>query len=790
VRGSRDAPTASLDADHLTSPGAVMGTVAYMSPEQARGEALDARTDLFSFGAVLYEMATGCPAFDGATSAVISHKILAEAPAPPLQRNPDLPPKLEEIISKALEKDVDLRYQHASDIRTDLKRLKRDTDSGRSRSAAVSAAGAGASGSRTEEQHGQDAHATAGGTPALRREPTSDSVIIASPVKRHKESSIVAVAIVAALAGLALLLLRRPSQPPSAELAQTRLTFNSGDNPVGSDAISPDGKYVAYSDPAGIHIELLSTGEERLIRKPSGVPSEADWSPDSWFPDSTQLLADTWRPGAQRSIWTVSVVGQSPRELRDGATAWAVSPDGTRIAFSPEAGPSGEVREIWVMGSQGDNPKKVLALGENEWLYGVRWSPDGQRLAYVTWKRISDHRMSIETSDLIGTNRTVIVPDTDLWLDGFCWLPNGRIVYSRQESPGSDDDNLWQIGIDGHSGTPTDKPQRITQWVGSYLERLSASADGKRLTFRKATYQGQVYLGELAPRGTRMNRLRRLTNDEGNDFPSAWTPDSKAVLFSSERNGTGGIFKQGISQETAEPVLTGLPEFRLPLPRLSPDGAWILYAETPKTASPATPDSLMRIPVSGGVPQLVLEMRNWLTFACARAPATLCGILEASQDEKHVMITAFDPLKGRGKVLRIIEKDPAAYMNGNLSPDGSTFAISRFNGEADIHIRLLSLSGGSDREITVKGWPNGVGIDWSPDGKGLYLGSVSVLTNRLTLAPSSRSTTILHVDLKGNARVLWQLKGAGGCGNPSPDGRYLLICGHATNSNVWMLEGF
>jgi Tol biopolymer transport system component len=195
----------------------------------------------------------------------------------------------------------------------------------------------------------------------------------------------------------------------------------------------------------------------------------------------------------------------------------------------------------------------------------------------------------------------------------------------------------------------------------------------------------------------------------------------------------------------------------------------------------------MRIPVGGGVRQFVLEMRNCLYFACARAPASPCVIAEMSQDRKRVMITAFEPLEGKGKVLRTIESTPSHPYNwvrtlqvAALSPDGSMFAVSE-EGEAEIHIRLLSLSGASDREITVKDWPSIKSLNWSADGKGFYCGSD---------APQRR--TLLYVDLKGNARVLWQYKGGGRriIGVPSPDGRYLAIETAVQNSNVWMVEGF
>jgi Tol biopolymer transport system component len=563
---------------------------------------------------------------------------------------------------------------------------------------------------------------------------------------------------------------RAPPQP-SAELTEKRLTFNSSENPVRSNGISPDGKYLSYSDLAGIHVRLLATGEERLVPRPGGVPAAALWFNQYWFPDSTQFIANVLDAGGHGSIWTVSLLGQSPRELREDATGGAVSPDGRWVAYWGPTLASGTSREIWVMGSQGDNPRKVVILGEGEVFAQGMWSPDGQRLAYIRVRQGPEgDQASIETCDLKGS-RTVVVSDPGL--ESFCWLAGGQIVYSRRESLYSNDENLWKIGIDGDAGTPIGKPKRITQWAGFSLENLSASADGKRLTLRKSTFQEQVYLGELAAGGTRLNPPRRLTNDEANDMPTAWTPDSRAVLFGSDRNGPWGIFKQEMNQDTAEPVVAG-SQHNVASGRLSADGAWILYLEDP--ISPST--SLMRVPVSGGVPQLVVKTKGLPRFRCARAPANLCVLIESSPDEKQMTVTALDPMKGRGKVLRTIEKGPSGCA---LSPDGSSLAVTS-SGEAQIHIGLFSLSGGPDREITLKGWPDALGLDWSSSSKGLYVGSVS---------PQNR--TLLYLDLKGNARVLWQFKGRGTgrvWGVPSPDGRYLAILGSVNSSNVWMLEGF
>ncbi len=752
-----DLPTATIESDPLTGTGMTVGTIAYMSPEQARGERLDTRTDLFSFGAVLYEMAVGRQAAAGSTTANVFDAILNKVPAEPSRLNPEVPAELERIIQKALEKDRDLRYQHASEMKTDLKRLKRDLGSGSRELRSTVILGSGANSSLANA--------------------TSDSFLAVSLLKRYKAVLIAMGAVVLLVAAaLVAMMLQRRGTPP-AELTQASLTFNSGESPVMSFALSADGKYLAFADPAGIHLKLLATSEERLIPKPEGAPANAYWEVASWFPDGTRILANLTSAfaGGPKSLWTLSVVGDSPHQIRDQAWGWEVSPDGSKIAYSAPQMPGEDTHEIWVVDSQGGNARRAIAAAAHTRISNVHWSPKGGRLGFILKRSAKPvDLISIESCDLQGSDCTVsVAADPSHWLIDFSWLPGGRIVYSRGDSPATN--GLWEARIDEGTGKAKGKPERITAW-NAFIQALSASADGKHLAFLKKARQGLSELAELTAGGTRINPPQRLNNDDTGSAPSAWTADSKQVLLGLVHNGKSVIFKQGLHLEAPQPLVTGNESTYTA--RMSPDGASILYFED----SPSNGTAVKRIPVNGGAASLVMEAPNPQNFQCARAPGG-CVIVERSDTQKgKFTLTAFDAFNGRGKVLRTIDGDPGLKMPPNdLSPDGATFAVGK-NGNNETHIHLLSLTGGSDSEVTVKGWTNISAIDWAANGKGFYCGFTS---------PQVR--TLAYVDLNGNAQVLRQYGGEGTgfvWAIPSPDGRYLAILGDGVNSNVWMLTGF
>ena len=752
------APTASLDEAHLTSPGVAMGTVAYMSPEQARGEELDARTDLFSFGAVLYEMATGKQAFFGTTSAVIFHAILGEAPTSPIQLNPELPPKLEEIINKALEKDRDVRYQVAAELRADLKRLKRDTESGRS--AGVSPA-VGAGLVRPREGASRQ-----GGTPL------------------RWAAIALAGAVVIAGAVLAYWLTRPPAPPP--ELKERRLTFNPSENAVTESAISPDGKYLAYGDRTGMHLKLIQTGETLNIPQPQGpAPDPGSWFPNGWFPDGSKFISAGLEAGQRPSGWVVSVMGGPPRKLRDDADVWSVSPDGTLIAFGTGLSFM-RSREIWLMDPQGEEPHRLVAGSEDDGFFWAAWSPDGRRVAYQRYHRTPDKlECSIETRDLKGGQPTLVLSDprlcdTDI---KFLWFPGGRFVYFMAEPERVRREmNLWEVRVDTRTGEPVSKPRRITNWAEALVIGISGTSDGKQLAVSKFSAQADVYVGELEASGHGLKQPRRLTLDEHNDYPGAWMPDNKAVLFWSDRNGTWDIFKQALDQEAAELVVTG-PDYK-EKPVVSPDGSWILYLSSATAqVNVTTPVRIMRVPTSGGPPQLVLEGRGISGLACARSPAALCVFSESSPDRKQLIFSAFDPVHERGRELtRVNLKQPVTGYGWDLSLDGSHLAFAQSD-DHEGRIQILPLAGGEVREVNVKGWNGLWRLFWAADARGLFVSAAGGL-----------GATLLYVDLEGRGQVIWQERflsiNAEARGIPSPNGRYLAVLAYATDSNVWLLENF
>ncbi|MGC1254280.1 MAG: protein kinase, partial [Candidatus Acidiferrales bacterium] len=302
--GASAMPTAPSE-DLLTSPGTAVGTVAYMSPEQARGEELDARTDLFSFGAVLYEMTAGRMAFSGNTSAIIHEAILNRAPTPLARVNPEISPDLERIINKALEKDRDLRYQHASDIRTDLKRLRRDTDSGR-----ISSPGRES-------------------VPEVTAEPTSRSTatVQLSAGLARKRYVVLAVCIALLAAAFAAYHFWPRSHTPSAPSRITQIS--QWNKPMNDARLAPDGHAVAFVSPVGGVAQvflMLSSGSEPLQL----TNDEGDKVVDTFSPDGTEIYYE--RSIGREEVWAVPTLGGTPRRVVSGNSA-VPSVDGEFIYY-------------------------------------------------------------------------------------------------------------------------------------------------------------------------------------------------------------------------------------------------------------------------------------------------------------------------------------------------------------------------------------------------------------------------------------------------------------------------
>ena len=746
--------TVSLSEERLTTPGVAIGTVAYMSPEQARGEELDARTDLFSFGAVLYEMATGKPPFSGSTSAVMFEAILNRTPASPLSLNSELPDKLADIISKALEKDRDLRYQVASEMRADLKRLKRDSESGRSAGSLP----------RPAEQAAQSERST--------RRSFGWSETNKKLLNRRWVLSIAVASVLLLVVGIVFWLSKTQSHS-KAQLKQRQLTTNSTENAVRNGTISPDGKYLAYTDAKLMYIKIIETGETQVVPQPE-LKEDVEWEIGPWFPDGMRFLANAVPQTPKLpSVWLLSVLGRPPRKLRDNAVASSVSPDGTLIAFG-----TNNDREIWLMGAAGEQAHKLYDSGEHGGICCLNWTQAEDRVIYL---KIDESGESLVSRDLKGGTVTTLLPASEIKkMRGPSWLPDGRVIYSIEEADAIGNPcNLWTMRLNTRTGELIEKPRQLTHWVGSCMSSISVTADGKRLAFLGWTERMISYVADLAAGGTRIFKLRHFPMTESSDGITDWTPDSKATLLVSNRGGRYGIYKQLLNEDTAEPLLAG-PEGIIN-PHVSADGKWVLYFVHKFTKTdPGPPGPVMRIPITGGSPEMLFTARPfpWSIITCARSPSELCAIAELTEDGKQEIISALDPLKGRGAELTRLDLDPDAYWCTALSPDGSRIAATR---RAEGPIYILSLRGQPTEQIQVRGWNELQSLTWATNGQGLFV------------AAGIRSgTVLLHVDMQGNGSRLWQNAGDYGytIGVPSPDGRHLAIWSGSRTGNMWMLENF
>jgi eukaryotic-like serine/threonine-protein kinase len=385
--------TRSLNEEHLTSPGTMIGTVAYMSPEQVRGRELDARTDLFSFGAVLYEMATGAVPFRGETSAMICEAIVNRAPVAPVRLNPNLPTELERIIDKCLEKDRDLRYRSAADLETDLKRLKRDTESGRA--------------------------------PVVSEATTSKPT---SPIRTGRVKWSAITALVFVTVALLLVWLRTPLPPP--RILGSKQITNDG---LPKSNLVTDGNRIYFTEvwPGHFSIDQVATagGEAAALNIPIPDPILVDVSPEG-----SELLVAQAFFFANSPLWSVPLPAGSPRRLlsNGGRATW--TPNGS-LAFA-------QGNDIYIADHNGANPRKFASAPD---LPGpLRFSPDGKRIRF-TVSNVTNSTSAILEARSDGSNMHPLFPGWNNPPNECCghWTPDGRYYVFQSTREGTS--NIWIV---------------------------------------------------------------------------------------------------------------------------------------------------------------------------------------------------------------------------------------------------------------------------------------------------------------------------------------------------------
>jgi eukaryotic-like serine/threonine-protein kinase len=538
----------ALREEHLTSPGTTIGTVAYMSPEQARGVDVDARSDLFSLGVVLYEMATGRLPFEGRTSAEIFNGILSLTPAPPSTVAPGVPLKLDEIVSKALEKDASLRYQHASDMLADLKRLKRDSASGRMSQASGIAAVA--------------------------------SAPVAAAGSNRRWWALAGLGLAIALGGAAVAAWRAsPRRPPkitgSTQLTNDRL-FKGAPVTDGTRLYFSTQHSMSDSPEESSLAQVATTGGDTVTLAP-GIAQILDISPNG-----TELLVSTFKATEDdAALWVRPVLGGTPRRLGDLRTgnnsfggAW--SPDGARIVYAHGS-------ELRLARNDGTESRTLVTAGDLQ-PFLPRWSSDGKRIRYS----IQDARTGVSTLwevNADGTHARELLPGWKGAPSPCCgvWTPDGRYFIFAAAG------NLWALREErGLFGKAHSEPVQLT-FGPIRFNRPVPSRDGKRLFA-----VGVQARGELA----------RLDRRSGEFVPYLSGLSADGVAFSKDGSWVAYVaFPEGTLWRSrldgTERLQLTFPPLISALPRWSPDGKEIAFFAGRASSVP----SVYLIPAAGGTPR-------------------------------------------------------------------------------------------------------------------------------------------------------------------------------------------